>query len=168
MRILTDRIIRAATLEVRLYQRVKTDKKAMGQAAAVVLLSSLAAGIGAITRAGFGGVITGTIVALTRWCVWAFLTYVIGTRLLPEPRTKADIEPFARTVGFSAAPGLIRVLGIVPPAAELVFLVAEMWMLVAMVIAVRQALDYLWTERAVGACVPGWVVSVLIGFWFYA
>jgi hypothetical protein len=168
MRILTDRIIRAVTLDVRLYQRVKTDKKAMGQATAAVLLSSLAAGIGTIARAGFGGLITGTILALIRWCIWASLTYLIGTRLLPESRTKEDIEPFARTVGFSAAPGLIRVFGIVPPAAELVFLVADMWMLVAMVIAVRQALDYLWTERAVGACVPGWIVSMVIGFWFYA
>jgi hypothetical protein len=168
MRILTDRIIRAVTLDVRLYQRVKTDKKAMGQATAAVLLSSLAAGIGTIARAGFGGLITGTILALIRWCIWASLTYLIGTRLLPESRTKEDIEPFARTVGFSAAPGLIRVFGIVPPAAELVFLVADMWMLVAMVIAVRQALDYLWTERAVGACVPGWTVSMVIGFWFYA
>jgi len=168
MAILTDRIFQAAKLEVRLYQRVKADKKAMGQAAGVVLLSSVAAGLGTITRAGFGGVVPGTIMALIRWCLWAFLTYQIGTKLLPEARTKADIVEFARTVGFSAAPGLIRVLGIVPPAAEMVFLVADMWMLVAMVIAVRQALDYVWTERAVGVCVPGWIVNMLIGFWFYA
>ena len=168
MAILTDRIFQAAKLEVRLYQRVKADKKAMGQAAGVVLLSSVAAGLGTITRAGFGGVVPGTITALIRWCLWAFLTYQIGTRLLPEARTKADIGQFARTVGFSATPGLIRVFGILSPAAEMVFLVADMWMLVAMVIAVRQALDYVWTARAVGVCVPGWIVNMLIGFWFYA
>jgi len=168
MAILTDRIFQAAKLEVRLYQRVKADKKAMGQAAGVVLLSSVAAGLGTITRAGFGGVVTGTIMALIRWCLWAFLTYQIGAKLLPEARTRADIAQFARTVGFSAAPGLIRVFGIIPPAAEMVFLVADMWMLVAMVIAVRQALDYVGTERAVGVCVPGWIVNMLIGFWFYA
>jgi len=168
MAILTDRIFQAAKLEVRLYQRVKADKKAMGQAAGVVLLSSVAAGLGTITRAGLGGVVPGTITALIRWCLWAFLTYQIGTRLLPEARTKADIGQFARTVGFSAAPGLIRVFGILSPAAEMVFLVADMWMLVAMVIAVKQALDYVWTARAVGVCVPGWIVNMLIGFLFYA
>ena len=168
MAILTDRIFQAAKLEVRLYQRVKADKKAMSQAAGVVLLSSVAAGLGTIARAGLGGVVPGTITALIRWCLWAFLTYQIGTRLLPEARTKADIGQFARTVGFSAAPGLIRVFGILSPAAEMVFLVADMWMLVAMVIAVRQALDYVWTARAVGVCVPGWIVNMLIGFLFYA
>ena len=168
MAILTDRIFQAAKLEVRLYQRVKADKKAMGQAAGVVLLSSVAAGLGTITRAGLGGVVPGTITALIRWCLWAFLTYQIGTRLLPEARTKADIGQFARTVGFSATPGLIRVFGILSPAAEMVFLVADMWMLVAMVIAVKQALDYVWTARAVGVCVPGWIVNMLIGFLFYA
>ena len=168
MAILTDRIFQAAKLEVRLYQRVKADKKAMSQAAGVVLLSSVAAGLGTITRAGLGGVVPGTITALIRWCLWAFLTYQIGTRLLPEARTKADIGQFARTVGFSATPGLIRVFGILSPAAEMVFLVADMWMLVAMVIAVRQALDYVWTARAVGVCVPGWIVNMLIGFLFYA
>ena len=168
MAILTDRIFQAAKLEVRLYQRVKADKKAMSQAAGVVLLSSVAAGLGTITRAGLGGVVPGTITALIRWCLWAFLTYQIGTRLLPEARTKADIGQFARTVGFSAAPGLIRVFGILSPAAEMVFLVADMWMLVAMVIAVKQALDYVWTARAVGVCVPGWIVNMLIGFLFYA
>ena len=168
MAILTDRIFQAAKLEVRLYQRVKADKKAMSQAAGVVLLSSVAAGLGTIARAGLGGVVPGTITALIRWCLWAFLTYQIGTRLLPEARTKADIGQFARTVGFSATPGLIRVFGILSPAAEMVFLVADMWMLVAMVIAVKQALDYVWTARAVGVCVPGWIVNMLIGFLFYA
>jgi hypothetical protein len=47
-----------------------------------------------------------------------------------------------RTIGFSSSPGLIRVLGIIPGLTEIVFLVASIWMLVAMVIAVRQALDY--------------------------
>ena len=35
-------------------------------------------------------------------------------------------------------------------------------MLVAMVIAVRQALDYTSTLRAVGVCLIGWLVQVVI------
>ena len=94
--------------------------------------------------------------------VWAFLTYFIGTKFLPEPQTRADHRELLRTIGFSSAPGLIRVLGIIPGLRALLFLVAGIWMLVAMVIAVRQALDYTSTWRAIGVCVIGWVVQLLI------
>jgi hypothetical protein len=96
--------------------------------------------------------------------VWAFLTYYIGTRLLPEPRTRADYGQLLRTIGFASAPGLIRVVGIIPGLGAIVFAVAGVWMLIAMVIAVRQALDYTSTWRAVGVCAIGWVVqSVILG-----
>ena len=82
-------------------------------------------------------------------------------RLLPEPQTKADHGELLRTIGFSSSAGLIRVLGIIPWLTQIVFLVASIWMLVAMVIAVRQALDYESTWRAVGVCVIGWIVQAI-------
>jgi len=104
----------------------------------------------------------GTIIALISWYVWAYITYFIGTRLLPEPQTKAHHGDLLRTIGFSSSPGLIRILGIIPGLTWLVFLVASIWMLVAMVIAVRQALDYQSTLRAVGVCIIGWIIQALI------
>ena len=139
---LMDRMIRAAKLDVDLYNEVEADQGAMGQAMVVVVLSSAAAGIGNFGQGGLVGMLTGMVVAIVGWCIWAYLTYFIGTRLLPEPQTKADHGELLRTIGFSSAPGLIRVLGIIPGLAEIVFLVASIWMLTAMVIAVRQALDY--------------------------
>ena len=156
-----DRMVRAAKLDVNLYEEVEADKSAMGQAMGVVVLSSVAAGVGS-GELGVGGIVAVTIVALIGWYIWAFLTYLIGTKLLPEPQTRADVGELLRTTGFSTSPGLIRVLGIVQPLAGIVFLVAAIWMLVAMVIAVRQALDYSGTGRAVGVCVIGWIVYVLI------
>jgi hypothetical protein len=82
--------------------------------------------------------------------------------LLPEPDTRADHGELLRTIGFASAPGLIRVFGIVPGLTAFVFAVAGGWMLVAMVIAVRQALDYKSTWRAIGVCVIGFVVQALI------
>ncbi len=82
--------------------------------------------------------------------------------MLPEPQTRADHGELLRTIGFSSAPGLIRVLGIIPGLADLVFSVAGVWMLVAMVIAVRQALDYKSTWRAIGVCVVGWTIQAVI------
>ncbi len=159
-----NRIIRAAKLDVNLYEEVEADKTAMGQAVGVVILSSVAAGLGTIADQGFVGLLTGTIGALISWFVWAYLTYFIGTKLLPEPQTKADPGELLRTIGFASSPGLIRVLGIVPGLTVVVFFVAGIWMLVAMIVAVRQALDYQSTLRAVGVCAIGWVIQALV-FW---
>jgi hypothetical protein len=157
-----DRMFRAAKLDAQLYEEVEADRDATVQAMTVVVLAAVAAGIGSLGSGGVFGIVMGTIVALVSWLVWALLTYFIGTRLLPEPETSADYGELLRTIGFASAPGLIRVLGIVPGLAGPLFLIAGIWMLVAMVIAVRQALDYTSTLRAVGVCLIGWLVQVVI------
>ena len=108
------------------------------------------------------GLVLGTIAALLGWFIWAFLTYFIGTKLLPEPQTKSDYGELLRTIGFSSSPGVLRVLGIVPLLGGILNLLTGIWMLVAMVIAVRQALDYKSTWRAVGVCLIGWIVQIAI------
>ncbi len=157
-----DRMLRAVKLDAQLYEEVEADRGAMGQATAVVLLSALAAGIGNFSNGGLLGIVIGALGALLGWYIWAYLTYFIGTRWLPEPQTEASAGELLRTIGFSSAPGLIRVIGIVPGLNALVFSVAGIWMLVAMVIAVRQALDYKSTWRALGVCAIGWVVQSAI------
>jgi len=163
----TERMIRAAKLDVALYEEVEADKGAMGQAMGVVILSSVAAGIGTISATGIKGLIFGTIVALLGWFIWAFLTYFIGTRLLPEPQTKSDYGELLRTIGFSSSPGVLRVLTIIPMLGVILNFVIGIWMLVAMVIAVRQALDYKSTWRAVGVCLIGWIVQIVIFALFF-
>jgi len=140
----------------------------LGQALGVVVLSSVAAGIGSMSAAGGRGLIAGIIAALIGWFIWAGLTYVIGTRLLPTPQTEADYGQLLRTIGFASSPGLIQVIGIIPGLRGLVSLVAMVWMLMAMVIAVRQALDYTSTWRAVGVCIIGWLVEMVILVLFFA
>ncbi len=163
----TDRMIRAAKLDVTLYEEVEADKGAMGQAMGVVILSSVAAGIGTIGTTGIKGLFFGTAVALLGWFIWAFLTYFIGTRLLPEPQTKADHGELLRTIGFSSSPGVLRVLGIIPMLGAILNFIIGIWMLVAMIIAVRQALDYKSTWRAVGVCLIGWIVQIAIFALFF-
>ena len=163
-----DRIFRAAKLDVKLYEEVEADKGAMVQAMVVVVLSSIAGGIGSLGKGGLSGLIWGTALALIAWYVWAYITYIVGTKLLPEPQTKADYGELLRTIGFSSSPGLIRILGIIPGLAGLVFLIAGIWMLVAMVVAVKQALDYKSTLRAIGVCVIGWIIQALIIALFFS
>ncbi|HSC34329.1 MAG TPA: YIP1 family protein [Thermodesulfobacteriota bacterium] len=162
MAILIDRMLRASKLDVNLYEEVEADKGSMGQAATVVVLSSVAAGVGSLGVFGIKGLIFTTIGALVGWLIWAYLTFIIGTKLLPEPGTKADLGEMLRTIGFSSSPGVLRILGIIPVAGPIISFVAGIWMLVAMIIAVRQALDYKSTWRAVGVCLIGFIIYFVI------
>ncbi len=157
-----DRMFRAAKLDAELYEEVEADRDATLQAMTVVLLASVAAGIGSLGSGSALGLVTETIGALLAWLFWAFLTYIIGTRLLPEPDTKADYGELLRTIGFASAPGVVQVLGIVPGLGAPLFLLAGVWMLIAMVIAVRQALDYTSTLRAIGVCLIGWLAAYVM------
>jgi hypothetical protein len=157
-------MVRAAKLDVNLYEEVEADKQAMGQAMGVVVLSSLAAGIGSVGATGINGLLLGTIAALAGWFIWALITFYVGTKLLPEPQTEADYGELLRTTGFSSSPGVLRIFGVVPLLGTIIFVVCGIWMLVAMIIAVRQALDYKSTWRAVGVCFIGWLIQGVL-FW---
>lgn len=100
---LVDNMIRAAKLDIALYERAEADQSMFGQAMLVVVISSVAAGIGSM-GAGITGILLGTVSALIGWYVWAYLTYLIGTKLLPEPQTKADMGELLRTIGFASSP----------------------------------------------------------------
>lgn len=163
-----DRVVRAARLDPQLYEEVEADRSALGQAVGVVVLSSLAAGIGGYH--GRGGLVLGTLVALAGWYVWAYLAYWVGTRLFPESETRADHGELLRTVGFAAAPGIVRVVGVIGPLQWIAHLVAGVWTIAAMVVAVRQALDYKSTARAAGVCLVAWVVqgfAVALLLWLF-
>ncbi|HEY7602427.1 MAG TPA: hypothetical protein VIB60_07980 [Methylomirabilota bacterium] len=159
---LTERMLGAAKLDVATYEEVEADTTATPQAMLVVVLANLAAGVGAWREVGVAGLLVTTLVSLIGWYAWAFVTYFVGTRFLPGPQTQADIGQLLRPIGFSATPGLIRVLGIVPGINWIVSLVAALWMLVAMVIAIRQALDYETTGRAVAVCLVGWAFNIVV------
>ena len=159
--VFVNRIIRACKLDTTLYEEVEADKSATFQAALVVVLSSLAAGIGAISLGSYNFIMP-AILSLISWYIWAYLIYLIGAKLFPEPTTKSDHGELLRTIGFSSAPGLIRVFGFTPELMSITFIGAGIWMLVAMIVAVRQALDYQSTWRAIGVVVIGFLVQAIV------
>ena len=146
-------------------EEIESDPTSIGQAVLVILLSSLAAGVGLtpLNPPGVVGVVIGTVAALLGWSAWAVVTFYLGTRLFPEPQTRADPGQLLRTIGFSTSPGLLSVCGAIPGLAGPVFVLVSAWMLVAMVVAVRQALDYTSTARAVAVCATGWLLSLIVG-----
>lgn len=158
------RVIGAAALRAATYEDVEADRGATAQAVVVVALSGLAAGVGA---RGFGAgrpsdIAFFTALALATWAVWAVLTYQLGARLMPERQTQADVGQLLRTLGFASAPGVIRIVGIVPELTRPVFVIAAIWMLLSMIVAVRQALDYRSTRHAVAVCVVGWLLAIAV------
>ena len=160
---LFDRMLRAAKLEPAFYEEVEHDKTATGQALAAVALSSVAAGLGG-GGLGLLGLIGGAFAALISWFLWSLVVYLVGTKLMPEPQTEADLGQLLRTIGFSSSPGVLRIFAFIPLLGWLIGTIAEIWMLVAMIIAVRQALDYQSTGRAVLVCVIGFVAAMIVQF----
>jgi hypothetical protein len=154
-------LIRASLLEAQVYEDVEADRGLTLQALGVVVLSALALGIGNLDNHGPEGVLLCTVHAIVLWYVWAYVTYFIGTRLLPTEQTVADHGELLRTIGFSSAPGILRVFMLVPGLSGIVFFACALWMLVAMVVAVRQALDYDSTWRAIAVCAIGFPVYAI-------
>ena len=159
--VFVNRIVRACKLDVSVYEEVEADKSATLQAALVVVLSSLAAGVGALSL-GASNFLMAPILSLISWYIWAYLIYFIGVKLFPEPSTKSDHGELLRTIGFSSSPGLIRVFGVTPELMSITFIGAAIWMLIAMIISVRQALDYQSTWRAIGVVVIGFLVQAIV------
>jgi hypothetical protein len=154
------RAIGAARLDISVFEEIEADPRATRQALVVVVLSSAAAGIGLTSSLYDAPVITRVVLALLLWVFWAALTYAIGLYLLPEPQTDTSVGELLRTIGFAASPGALRVFGFVPGVGRPVYAIATVWMLIAMVIAIRQALDYRSTARAVVVCLVAWVIAV--------
>jgi hypothetical protein len=152
----------AIKLDAATFEEIEANLAVTRQALLVVVLSSMAPGIGAGLIAGPLELIKEAIAALVGWVMWAIVTYFIGTRLLPEPQTRSDIGELLRVIGFAFAPGVFNLFGFIPLIGGVVRTVVAVWILVSMVVAVRQALDYTSTGRAFVVVLIGWVLFVLI------
>jgi hypothetical protein len=156
------RVIGAMKLQVSTFEDVEHDATATAQAATLVLAVGVASGLGSIAWMGVTGLLTSAVLGLLGWVIGAAVLWAVGTKLLPGRNTEADIGQLLRTVGFAEAPGLFSVFGLIPVLGGVVRLVVAVWSLVALVIAVRQALDYESTLRAVIVCVIAWAIMLFV------
>ncbi len=162
------RILRAIKLDSQVYEEVEADQQALPQALGVVILSSVAMGIASMSKGIDASFMSDILGALIGWFAWSYIIFFIGSRILPEPETMADYGQLLRTIGFASAPGLIAIVGIIPFLYGIAIVVSRIWMLVATVIAVRQALDYQSTGRAILVSVIGWLIYTFIQVFFWA
>ena len=162
------RMIGAAKLDIAIYEEVEADTSATRQAMAVVVLVALATGIGTLGSGGPVGLVVGIVAGLGLWALWAWITYFVGTTLLKTAETEANWGQLARTLAFAQSPGVLKVFGFIPVLGPLVFAIASIWQLVAMVIAIKQALDYTSTWRAAGVAVVGFIPYAIVSGLVYA
>ena len=153
-----NRIIRSVKIDPDVFNEVQKDKKATASAAIVVVLSSTAAGIGA-TSLGVGNFILAPVLSLVSWFVWAYIVYFVGVKLFPESKTKTTQFALLRAIGFSSAPGLIRVFGFNEALMTVTFVGSALWMLACMVVAVRETLNYKSLWKALGVVIISWFVQ---------
>jgi hypothetical protein len=160
---LVERMVRAARLDVTLYNEVEHDEATTAEALYVVVLAAVASGLGTLLGSfgegrGLVGLASEVLTMLLNWVIWSYVTYFVGTRLFDGTATPAEM---LRTLGFAMAPGVLNVLGFIPCVGGLVRVVVLGWMLAAGVVAVREALDFD-TGKAIGTVVVGWVAMVVI------
>ncbi|HXG41925.1 MAG TPA: YIP1 family protein [Dehalococcoidia bacterium] len=156
-----DRVVGAMLLQAEAYEAVEADETATWQAALVVVLGALAAAVGAL-GGGAGGVVVAIVFALIGWAAYAYVTYLIGARLLPSKRTEADWGQLLRVLGFASAPRLFLVLGVIPLVGIVVSAVVAVWVLVATVVAIRAALDYESWLRTIAVAFLGWLALAVL------
>jgi hypothetical protein len=157
-----ERVVGAMKLDPNTFEDIERDTSAITQTVGVIVLAAVSAGIGNIYWGGLSGIVSGALVSLIGFLIWSLVVWLVGTKMLPEPATKADFAETFRVVGFSAAPGLASVITIIPLLGYLLMFAIWLWQLAAMVVAVRQVLDYSTTGKAVLVVVIGWCINLLV------
>jgi hypothetical protein len=159
---LPDRMIGAMSANVATFEEIEKDPSAIGQAVTVIVIAGVASLVGNIFRSGLSGALLALLVTLIGYAVWTVIVVVVGTKLMPEPSTKADFAEGFRVIGFSASPGVLNVLAIIPFLGPVISFVIWIWMLVVMVVAIRCVLDYTSTGRAIVVCLIGFIVYLVL------
>lgn len=162
MKLFLERLFRAARLDANLYAEVAADAGAMNQALIVVFIYAMATAFGSFGRTGTTGINIGMVTTLLGWYVWAFTAYIVGARILPEAETRIERKAVVRAMGFASAPGLVRLLGFVPGLGTVAVLAASVWMIAAATVALKQALNFKSTSRALGVSIISWILSALV------
>jgi Yip1 domain len=162
-----ERAIGALKLDANTFEDIERDPTAISQAVGIIALAALASGLANVWYGGLSGIVLGVVTALIGYSLWAVVVWLVGTKLMPDPATKADFPETFRVIAFAATPGIFMIVTIIPLLGwALLFLlwpIVWLWTMAIMVIAVRQVLDYTETFKAVIVVVIGFVAYMV--FW---
>ena len=157
-----DRVVGAMKLDAHAFEDVERDTTAIGQSVGVIALAAAAAGIGNIYYGGLTGIVSAAFMSVISFLIWSLIIWLVGTKVMPEPATKADYPETFRVLGFAAAPGLASVITIIPILGWILMFFIWVWQIAAMVVAVRQVLDYSTTGKAIIVVLIGFVINIIV------
>ena len=164
-----ERMIGAALFNRNTYEEIEADEGALGQAVAVVLLVTLCGIIGGVIGGLLGdasvvrvilGAVGGLVFGIIRWALWVTVMYVVGGKMLRTSNTVTSWAELGRVMGFAYTPGVLSVLAFIPAVGGLFPFIGFCWTLAAVTVAVRQAMDFESTGRAIVVV----LISAVIGF----
>jgi hypothetical protein len=156
-----DRMLGALRLNEAAYEEIEHDEKATGEAAFIVVATSLVSGAvnGVLTGAGSGFV--GALGSFIGWAFYAWVAYIVGVKLFPGPHTRSSWGEVARTLGYANTARFLIIFELVPGLAALTRTVVGLWVLVATIVALRASLD-ITTGRAIWIAIASTLGQLLI------
>lgn len=161
-----DRMIGAARLSVETFEEVEHDRSATIQALVVVIVVAAISGIGSFLISDevtlLDSVIFGAVRGVVAWAIWALVTWIVGATILKTTDTEADWGQLARVTGFAQTPGLLNILIFIPWVGWAIGLAAFLWQFAAMLVGIRQALDYTSTWRAFFVILISFIVVLIV------
>lgn len=177
LRLLVNRMVRAAKLHRGLYAEVAADVTATRQAVAVVVITALAAFISdqigppdltwlGVTAEDGGGsslgillLIIGPIIAIVAWLAWSVVAWYVGTRMIAQDSQDVQFLEVARAIGFAQTPSVLGVTLFIPVLGLIIQVGVLFWVLATGFVAIRESMR-LTDGQAAGTM----VVSVIAFF----
>jgi hypothetical protein len=168
-RSLLDRIVGIARLDAATFEEIEHDESATLTALTIAGLAGVSIGIGigifgSITGEFSGptwfiaSILTYVVLGMTALVAFVAVAYVVGGFLLKAPETDVTFGELFRTLGFAGV--LIVALGWLAIMFEPIFLIVLVYFLAAVVIAVRQSMDFS-TGRAIATALAA-TLSVVV------
>jgi hypothetical protein len=150
---------RVIKLDQRLFEEIVSDPSSQGQSVWAMAIFAMATAFGFFSMVGGTAVNIGLITTMIAWYVWAFSVFYSGTRLFRGDGEGADRKTVLRVMAFACAPGVIRLLGVIPKSTIVILIISSIWILIAAIIGLKKVFPKTATA---------YIAAVTIGTWFAA
>lgn len=160
MKGLFQRLFRAMRLDGQLFEEVVSDSSIQGQSVWAVAIFAMATAFGTFTLISGTAVNIGLLTAMIGWYVWAFSIFYLGSRIL-SLKAGADRKTIMRVMAFACAPGIFRILGIIPKTTAIIFAVTSIWILVTAIFGLKKAFPESPSFKISLITIFTWVVATL-------
>ena len=164
MQALFQRMLRAARMDAQLFEEIVSDPTLQGQSVWVVAIFAMATAFGTFTLISGTAVNIGLLTTMIGWYIWAFSVFYIGTRILKGDSAPPDRKTIMRVMAFACAPGIFRLLGLIPKTTTLVFIVTSLWMLATAVFGLKKVFPQRSTFKISVVTVVTWIGATLFQF----